>query len=107
MAVMQRCMSAGQISEYLEIPIDTVNSSIRAGDCPPPNMIIRDRYQGRARETIDEWHSCGRRGWHAYALRNTMGGHNWYGLWLRAQSLRFGNESSLCISVPSPFDASR
>ena len=32
MAGMHRYMSAGQISEYLEIPNNTVNSWIRAGD---------------------------------------------------------------------------
>ena len=32
MAGMHRYMSAGQISEYPEIPINTVNSWIRAGD---------------------------------------------------------------------------
>ena len=58
MAGVQRYMSAGQISEYLEISINTVNSWIRAGDCPPPEVIIGDRYQGWARETIAEWHSC-------------------------------------------------
>jgi predicted DNA-binding transcriptional regulator AlpA len=55
---MQPYMSAGQISEYLEISINTVNSRIRAGDFPLPDVIIGDRYQGWARETIDEWHSC-------------------------------------------------
>ena len=58
MAGMHRYMSAGQISEYPEIPINTVNSCIRAGDFTPPDVIIGDRYQGWARETIDEWHSC-------------------------------------------------
>jgi hypothetical protein len=32
MAGMQRYVSAGQISEYLEMSVNTVNSRIRAGD---------------------------------------------------------------------------
>jgi hypothetical protein len=42
MAGMQRYMSAGQIADYLEIPINTVNSWIRAGGFPPPDVIIGD-----------------------------------------------------------------
>jgi predicted DNA-binding transcriptional regulator AlpA len=59
---MQRSLSAGQISEYLEISIDTVSSRIRAGNFPLPDVIIGNHYQGWAPETIDEWHSCERGG---------------------------------------------
>jgi hypothetical protein len=51
---MQRYMSGGQISEYLEISINAVNSRIRAGTFPLPDVIIGHRYQGWTRETIDE-----------------------------------------------------
>ena len=55
---MQRYPSTGQISEYLEISINTVSSRIRAGNFPRPDVIIGNRSQAWTPETIDEWHSC-------------------------------------------------
>ena len=37
-------------------PIASTRGSVAATFSP--DAIIGDRYQGRARETIDEWHSC-------------------------------------------------
>jgi hypothetical protein len=53
-AGMGRHMSAGHISEYLEISINAVNSRIRAGNFPLPDVITGNRYQGWTREIIDE-----------------------------------------------------
>jgi predicted DNA-binding transcriptional regulator AlpA len=93
---MQRSLSAGQISEYLEISIDTVSSRIRAGNFPLPDVIIGNHYQGWAPETIDEWHSCERG---VARLRATQHNGEPQLAWSAAsRSISgFGNKSSLCI----------
>lgn len=54
---MTHFLSTGQAADYLDISVDTLNSRIRAGDFPPPDAIIGDRYQGWTRTTIDRWYA--------------------------------------------------
>jgi hypothetical protein len=93
---MQRYPSTGQISEYLEISINTVKWWIRAGNFPLPDVIIGNHNQGSAPETIDEWHSCERGVARLRALQHNGEPQLAWSAALRSIS-GFGNESSLCV----------
>jgi hypothetical protein len=99
MAGVWRYMSAGQISESLEIPINTVHSWIRAGDFPPPHVIIGHRYRARHAKLSTSRTLVGAGVAGLRAVQHNGEPRLTWSAAARSIS-RFGNESCLCISVP-------